>query len=179
MLDFACQLPGICLCAEVNAEVIARGTVGFTGAELENLVNQAALKAAIDNKSMVSFVDLEFAKDKILMGEAAGRVHSYSCTEFTPRNLISHCLGLDDRDAAISMFLSRIRYFMSTVARRAGPERRSAEIDMNNKIITAYHEGGHAMVAYYTKHAMPINKATIMPRGPTLGHVRQLCPTNL
>uniref|UniRef100_UPI00358FCCEA ATP-dependent zinc metalloprotease YME1L1 n=1 Tax=Myxine glutinosa TaxID=7769 RepID=UPI00358FCCEA len=110
---------------DVNAEVIARGTVGFSGAELENLVNQAALKAAIDNKSMVSFVDLEFAKDKILMG----------------------------------------------------PERRSAEIDMNNKIITAYHEGGHAVVAYYTKHAMPINKATIMPRGPTLGHV-SLLPEN-
>lgn len=53
-----------------------------------------------------------------------------------------------------------------------GPERRSAEIDAKNKRITAYHESGHAIVAYYTKDAMPINKATIMPRGPTLGHVR-------
>lgn len=54
---------------------------------------------------------------------------------------------------------------------RTGPERRSAEIDKKNKVITAYHESGHAIIAYYTKDAMPINKATIMPRGPTLGHV--------
>lgn len=53
----------------VDAEIIARGTVGFSGAELENLVNQAALKAAVDGKDMVTLKDLEFAKDKILMGE--------------------------------------------------------------------------------------------------------------
>ncbi|XP_056155425.1 ATP-dependent zinc metalloprotease YME1L1-like [Lampris incognitus] len=106
----------------VEAEIIARGTVGFSGAELENLVNQAALKAAVDEKEMVTMKDLEFAKDKILMG----------------------------------------------------PERRSVEIDKKNKTITAYHESGHAIVAYYTKDAMPINKATIMPRGPTLGHVSML-----
>uniref|UniRef100_A0A3Q0QYQ8 ATP-dependent zinc metalloprotease YME1L1 n=1 Tax=Amphilophus citrinellus TaxID=61819 RepID=A0A3Q0QYQ8_AMPCI len=106
----------------VDAEIIARGTVGFSGAELENLVNQAALKAAVDGKEMVTMKDLEFAKDKILMG----------------------------------------------------PERRSVEIDKKNKTITAYHESGHAIVAYYTKDAMPINKATIMPRGPTLGHVSML-----
>ncbi|KAG5285598.1 hypothetical protein AALO_G00005210 [Alosa alosa] len=106
----------------VEAEIIARGTVGFSGAELENLVNQAALKAAVDGKDMVTLKELEFAKDKILMG----------------------------------------------------PERRSAEIDERNKRITAYHESGHAIIAYYTKDAMPINKATIMPRGPTLGHVSML-----
>ncbi|CAJ1082652.1 ATP-dependent zinc metalloprotease YME1L1-like isoform X2 [Xyrichtys novacula] len=106
----------------VEAEIIARGTVGFSGAELENLVNQAALKAAVDGKEMVTMKDLEFAKDKILMG----------------------------------------------------PERRSVEIDKKNKTITAYHESGHAIVAYFTKDAMPINKATIMPRGPTLGHVSML-----
>ncbi|XP_041924198.1 ATP-dependent zinc metalloprotease YME1L1-like isoform X1 [Alosa sapidissima] len=106
----------------INAEIIARGTVGFSGAELENLVNQAALKAAVDGKDMVTMKDLEFAKDKILMG----------------------------------------------------PERRSVDIDAKNKTITAYHESGHAIVAYYTKDAMPINKATIMPRGPTLGHVSML-----
>lgn len=109
----------------VDAEVIARGTVGFSGAELENLVNQAALKAAVDEKEMVTMKELEFAKDKILMG----------------------------------------------------PERKSLEIDSQNKTITAYHESGHAIVAYYTKDAMPINKATIMPRGPTLGHV-SLLPEN-
>ncbi|XP_060920170.1 ATP-dependent zinc metalloprotease YME1L1-like isoform X2 [Labrus mixtus] len=106
----------------VEAEIIARGTVGFSGAELENLVNQAALKAAVDEKEMVTLKDLEFAKDKILMG----------------------------------------------------PERKSVEIDKKNKTITAYHESGHAIVAYFTKDAMPINKATIMPRGPTLGHVSML-----
>lgn len=53
----------------MDAEIIARGTVGFSGAELENLVNQAALKAAVDGKEMVTMKDLEFAKDKILMGE--------------------------------------------------------------------------------------------------------------
>uniref|UniRef100_A0A8D2ZY16 ATP-dependent zinc metalloprotease YME1L1 n=1 Tax=Scophthalmus maximus TaxID=52904 RepID=A0A8D2ZY16_SCOMX len=106
----------------VEAEIIARGTVGFSGAELENLVNQAALKAAVDEKEMVTMKDLEFAKDKILMG----------------------------------------------------PERKSVEIDKKNKTITAYHESGHAIVAYFTKDAMPINKATIMPRGPTLGHVSML-----
>ncbi|XP_061111165.1 ATP-dependent zinc metalloprotease YME1L1b isoform X1 [Conger conger] len=107
---------------DIQAEVIARGTVGFTGAELENLVNQAALKAAVDGKDIVSMTELEFAKDKMLMG----------------------------------------------------PERRSVEIDAKNKKITAYHESGHAIVAYYTKDAMPINKATIMPRGATLGHVSML-----
>uniref|UniRef100_A0A671LIX9 ATP-dependent zinc metalloprotease YME1L1 n=1 Tax=Sinocyclocheilus anshuiensis TaxID=1608454 RepID=A0A671LIX9_9TELE len=106
----------------VEAEIIARGTVGFSGADLENLVNQSALKAAVDGKDMVTMKELEFAKDKILMG----------------------------------------------------PERRSAEIDKKNKEITAYHESGHAIIAYYTKDAMPINKATIMPRGPTLGHVSML-----
>ncbi|XP_051737840.1 ATP-dependent zinc metalloprotease YME1L1 isoform X2 [Ctenopharyngodon idella] len=109
----------------VDAEIIARGTVGFSGAELENLVNQAALKAAADGKELVTMKELEFAKDKILMG----------------------------------------------------PERRSVEIDKRNKMITAYHESGHAIVAYYTKDAMPINKATIMPRGPSLGHV-SLLPEN-
>ncbi|XP_058879195.1 ATP-dependent zinc metalloprotease YME1L1-like isoform X2 [Acipenser ruthenus] len=109
----------------VDPERIARGTVGFSGADLENLVNQAALKAAVDEKDMVTMEDLEFAKDKILMG----------------------------------------------------PERRSVEIDKRNKTITAYHESGHAIVAFYTKDAMPINKATIMPRGPTLGHV-SLLPEN-
>lgn len=106
----------------IEASIIARGTVGFSGADLENLVNQAALKAAVDEKDMVTMKELEFAKDKILMG----------------------------------------------------PERRSAEIDKKNKEITAYHESGHAIVAYYTKDAMPINKATIMPRGPSLGHVSML-----
>ncbi|PWA17457.1 hypothetical protein CCH79_00011273, partial [Gambusia affinis] len=55
----------------IEANVIARGTVGFSGADLENLVNQAALKAAVDGKDMVTMKELEFAKDKILMGVPA------------------------------------------------------------------------------------------------------------
>lgn len=55
--------------AAIEASVIARGTVGFSGADLENLVNQAALKAAVDGKDMVTMRELEFSKDKILMGE--------------------------------------------------------------------------------------------------------------
>lgn len=58
-----------CSFPAIDAEIIARGTVGFSGAELENLVNQAALKAAVDGKEMVTMKDLEFAKDKILMGK--------------------------------------------------------------------------------------------------------------
>ncbi|PIK37533.1 putative ATP-dependent zinc metalloprotease YME1L1 [Apostichopus japonicus] len=107
---------------DVDVEVLARGTVGFTGADLQNLVNQAALEAARREKEYVDMSDVEFAKDKILMG----------------------------------------------------PERKSAQIDVKNLEITAYHEGGHALVAFYTQDARPINKATIMPRGPTLGHVSLL-----
>lgn len=59
----------IFICAAIEASIIARGTVGFSGADLENLVNQAALKAAVDGKDMVTMKELEFAKDKLLMGE--------------------------------------------------------------------------------------------------------------
>ncbi|XP_053165616.1 ATP-dependent zinc metalloprotease YME1L1-like [Hemicordylus capensis] len=120
-----CYLNKIKYDQSIDAEIIARGTVGFSGAELENLVNQAALKAAVDGKDMVTMKELEFSKDKILMGL----------------------------------------------------ERRSVEIDDKNKTPTAYHESGLAIIASYTKDAMPINKATIMPRGPTLGHV-SLLPEN-
>ncbi|XP_068615133.1 ATP-dependent zinc metalloprotease YME1L1-like isoform X2 [Brachionichthys hirsutus] len=106
----------------VDAEIIARCTTGFSGADLENLVNQAALKAAVDEREMVTMKELDFARDKILMG----------------------------------------------------PERKSVVIDNKNKTITAYHESGHAIVAYFTKDAMAINKATIMPRGASLGHVSMM-----
>lgn len=137
----------------MDAEIIARGTVGFSGAELENLVNQAALKAAVDEKEMVTMKDLEFAKDKILMGER---------TQITSQ--IPSVGGRKKPSIPSNPFYS--------VLLSQGPERRSVEIDKKNKTITAYHESGHAIVAYFTKDAMPINKATIMPRGPTLGHVR-------
>lgn len=68
-IDGRCKEGLFVVVPAVDAEIIARGTVGFSGAELENLVNQAALKAAVDEKEMVTMKDLEFAKDKILMGE--------------------------------------------------------------------------------------------------------------
>ncbi|XP_064397881.1 uncharacterized protein LOC135344579 [Halichondria panicea] len=107
---------------EVNLETVARGTSGFTGADLANLINQAALHGSAAGGEAVTSVDLEFAKDKIIMGA----------------------------------------------------ERRSAVIQEKNRKIVAFHEGGHAIVALYTPEALPIHKATIVPRGQALGMVVQL-----
>jgi ATP-dependent metalloprotease len=107
------------LAQDVDLERVARGTTGFSGADLANLINQSALKASGDGKNHVTLSDIEFAKDKIIMG----------------------------------------------------PEKKSAVIDEETKRTVAYHEGGHAIVALYTQDAIPIHKATIMPRGPALGMV--------
>ena len=55
-----------------------------------------------------------------------------------------------------------------------GPAKKSRVPDEEANRITAYHEGGHTLVAHYTKDAMPLHKVTIIPRGPSLGHVREL-----
>jgi ATP-dependent metalloprotease len=102
----------------IDIDQLARGTTGFTGADIENMVNQAALRAAIDGADSVNMKHLESARDKVLMG----------------------------------------------------PERKSRLPDEEANKITAYHEGGHAIVAYYTKESHPLHKVTIMPRGPSLGH---------
>ncbi|GAB7364063.1 hypothetical protein MBLNU230_g4616t1 [Neophaeotheca triangularis] len=102
---------------EVDAGEIARGCAGFSGAELENVVNQAATHASKEKKSNVGLKDLVWAKDKIMMGA----------------------------------------------------ERKSAVIQQKDKIMTAYHEGGHALVALLTEASTPLYKATIMPRGHALG----------
>jgi len=107
---------------DVDVDVLARGTPGMSGAELANLVNQAALKASLDGQMMITLGDLEYAKDKILMGA----------------------------------------------------ERKSALISAETAKLTAYHEGGHALVAILTSGAHPVHKATIMPRGQALGMVSQL-----
>ncbi|XP_065053192.1 uncharacterized protein LOC135682293 [Rhopilema esculentum] len=107
---------------DVDSTVIARGTPGFSGADLNNLVNQAAIRAAVESDPYVTLKHLEWAKDKIIMG----------------------------------------------------PERKNAVIEEKNRILVAYHESGHAVVAMYTPDALPVHKATIMPRGQALGMVSQL-----
>lgn len=115
----ALQVP---LAKDVDLEVLARGTPGMSGAELFNLVNQAALKASIDGAEAVDMAAFEYSKDKLLMGA----------------------------------------------------ERKSAVITPEGAKLTAYHEGGHALVAMLTNGADPVHKATIMPRGQALGMVMQL-----
>jgi len=113
---------GVKMERNVDFDVIARGTPGFSGADLANLINIAALKAALDGVAEVGAKHLDFAKDRILMGA----------------------------------------------------ERKSAVLTQENRKLTAYHEGGHALVALRTAGARPVHKATIVPRGQALGMVMQL-----
>jgi cell division protease FtsH len=102
---------------DVKPSLIARGTPGFSGADLANLVNEAALFAARLNKRVVSMEEFEKAKDKIMMGA----------------------------------------------------ERRSMVMSEKEKLNTAYHEAGHAIVGYCVPDHDPVYKVTIMPRGNALG----------
>ena len=111
---------------DVNTNIIARGTPGFSGADLANLINEAALAAAQSNRDMVTMQELEYAKDKVMMGT----------------------------------------------------ERKSMVMSDEEKKITAYHESGHALVGLYMSESDPIHKATIMPRGRSLGMVMQLPETD-
>ncbi|MBL0381514.1 MAG: ATP-dependent zinc metalloprotease FtsH [Desulfofustis sp. PB-SRB1] len=106
----------------IDYAILARGTPGFSGADLENLVNEAALMAAREGAKEISLDLLEKAKDKIMMGA----------------------------------------------------ERRSMIITEKEKEITAYHEAGHALVAYLLPGTDPIHKVTIIPRGRALGLTMQL-----
>ena len=110
------------LAPDVNLKTVARGTPGFSGADLMNLVNEAALMAARRNKRMVTQIEFEDAKDKVMMGA----------------------------------------------------ERKSLVMTEEEKLLTAYHEGGHAIVALNVKATDPVHKATIIPRGRALGMVMQL-----
>ena len=107
---------------DVKLRTIARGTPGFSGADLANLINESALLAARKNKRVVTMSDIEEAKDKVMMGA----------------------------------------------------ERRSMVMTEDEKKLTAYHEGGHAIVALNEKASDPIHKATIIPRGRALGMVMRL-----
>ncbi len=110
------------LAPDVDPRVIARGTPGFSGADLANLVNEGALMAARRGKRVVTMAELEDAKDKVMMGA----------------------------------------------------ERRSMAMSDEEKKLTAYHEGGHALVALHVIGSDPIHKATIIPRGRALGMVMRL-----
>ncbi len=102
---------------DVDLKVIARGTPGFSGADLANLVNEAALLAARKAKRVVGMQEFEEAKDKVLMGS----------------------------------------------------ERRSMVMTEDEKKLTAYHEGGHALVMLHVPSHEPLHKVTIIPRGRALG----------
>jgi len=98
---------------DVDLASIAKGTIGFTGADLENLLNEAALLAARDNKRFITMEDIENATLKVI----------------------------------------------------AGPEKKSRVVTPKSRKITAYHEAGHAVVAFFLKHVDPVHFVTIIPRG--------------
>ena len=110
------------LASDVDPKTIARGTPGFSGADLANLVNEAALLAARLSKRTVAMGEFEHAKDKVMMGA----------------------------------------------------ERRSLVMSDEEKRMTAYHEGGHALCAMHEPLCDPVHKATIIPRGRALGMVMSL-----
>jgi cell division protease FtsH len=105
------------LADNVNPSIIARGTPGFSGADLANIVNEAALFAARGNKRSVGMEEFEKAKDKVIMGA----------------------------------------------------ERRSMVMSESEKVLTAYHEAGHAIVGLLVPEHDPVHKVTIIPRGRALG----------
>ncbi|NBT22996.1 MAG: cell division protein FtsH, partial [Methylocystaceae bacterium] len=107
---------------DVDLKVVARGTPGFSGADLMNLVNEAALLAARRSKRIVTAKEFDDSRDKILMGA----------------------------------------------------ERRTLMMTEEEKRLTAYHEGGHALVSLNMPGSTPIHKATIIPRGGALGMVQTL-----
>ncbi|CAE6472252.1 unnamed protein product [Rhizoctonia solani] len=119
------HMKGVKTDPEVNLQVLARGTPGFSGADLQNLVNQAAIQASREGHKVVGLKEFEWAKDKILMGA----------------------------------------------------ERKSSYITPKDKLMTAYHEAGHALAALFTPGARSLHKVTCMPRGHSLG-LTQTLPEN-
>eukprot|EP00921_Rhytidocystis_pertsovi_P006833 GHVQ01011555.1.p1 GENE.GHVQ01011555.1~~GHVQ01011555.1.p1 ORF type:complete len:583 (-),score=79.50 GHVQ01011555.1:6806-8554(-) len=113
--------------ADVDIKAVARVTPGFSGAELENMINEAAILTARTGKSLIGKDEVMEARDKVTMG----------------------------------------------------PALRSIVMSESQRRLTAYHEAGHALVAYYlSPHADPIHKATIVTRGSALGFVEQMPPDN-
>lgn len=105
------------LAKDIELKILAKRTPGFTGADLSNLINEAALLAARSNKREIEMSDLELAIDKVV----------------------------------------------------AGPEKKTRIISAKEKAMTAYHEVGHALMCILLKHAHPLHKVSIIPRGFALG----------
>lgn len=122
----AVHLRNIPTTPDVDIKVLARGTPGFSGADLKNLVNEAALIAARNDRNMVSMHEVEFAKDKVMMGA----------------------------------------------------ERKSLVMTDMEKELTAYHEGGHALITLHLPDSDPLHKVTIIPRGRALGVTMRLPETD-
>jgi cell division protease FtsH len=110
------------LAKEIDLDVMARRTPGFTGADLANLMNEATLLAARKGRDMVTNHDLDEAVDRVV----------------------------------------------------AGPERKSRIISDKEKLVIAYHEGGHALVSHALPNADPVHKVSIIPRGRALGYTLTL-----
>jgi cell division protease FtsH len=110
------------LADDVDLGVVARGTPGMSGAELANLVNEAALRAARRRAEEIRAGDFEAARDRVLMGL----------------------------------------------------ERRSLALSGHEQELVAFHEAGHAVMAYLLPHADPVHKVTILPTGMALGVTQQL-----
>jgi len=106
------------LAASVDLEVLARKTPGFTGADLANVLNEAALLTARSNAQLIDNRALDEAVDRVI----------------------------------------------------AGPQKRTRVMKDQEKLITAYHEGGHALAAAAMRHTDPVTKITILPRGRALGY---------
>jgi cell division protease FtsH len=110
------------LSRDVDLRTVAKRTPGFVGADLENLINEAALVAARKGRREITPQDLDEAADRVVMG----------------------------------------------------PERRSRVISPKEKLVTAYHEAGHALAAHLLEHADPVHKITIVPRGRAMGFVMRV-----
>ncbi|WP_424466730.1 ATP-dependent zinc metalloprotease FtsH [Pseudoclavibacter helvolus] len=110
------------LSQDVDLKVIARKTPGFTGADLANVLNEAALLTARSNAQIIDNEALDEAVDRVI----------------------------------------------------AGPQRRSRVMNDQERLITAYHEGGHALAAAAMRHTDPVTKITILPRGRALGYTMVL-----
>ncbi|GAW82436.1 ATP-dependent zinc metalloprotease FTSH [Plasmodium gonderi] len=106
----------IVLAKDVDLHVLSRRTVGMTGADLNNILNIAAIKCSVEGKKAVDMNSIEQAFDRVVVGL-----------------------------------------------------QRKSPLNEEEKNITAYHEGGHTLVNFYTKGSDPVHKATIMPRGMSLG----------